>query len=477
MKKIIAFVLLAGLLPACDSFLEEKPLDFLGANEFYKTEKDLTVGLNAVFAIMQSQNYYQRTVWLVSELPGEYLQVSGSNGVRQEIQDFTYTGLNGEITNWWTYPYTLIGRANELLEKAPSIPMDDTKRNIAMGNARFLRGLAYFDLVRSFGDVPLVLTTTQTVADIAKPSRAPIADVYNQIIEDLKFAEANCPKESAIGSAEKGRVSTIAASALLAKVFLTRASSSAAQADDNQTALTQCNKVIDLPAGKSSQYQLLTNYADVFDIAKENGPEHIFSVQFDLPPSIGNITIQMQYPNESALIGGGGAGSFKVATAFATSYAASDTRGAWNVSNKAGTKTLSNYFFYKYRDPIRQGNNSRVNWPVLRYADVLLMQSEALNNLNPADVNKFIGINAVRARAGLTPLSLATTPTKDNFIDALLKERAWELCLEGHRRYDLIRMGRFKQVRNITNDKYLLFPVPDTETSLNPNLLPNNTGF
>jgi starch-binding outer membrane protein, SusD/RagB family len=472
MKKIIVFVLIVGFLPACDSFLEEKPLDFLGADSFYKTEKDLTVGLNAVFAIMQSQNYYQRTVWLVSELPGEYLQVSGTNGVRQEIQNFTYTGVNGEITNWWVYSYTLIARANELLEKAPAIPMDDTKRNIIMGNARFLRGLAYFDLVRSFGDVPVVLTTTQTVADIAKPSRAPIADVYNQIIDDLKFAEANCVKESAIGATEKGRASTMAATSLLAKVFLTRASTSAAQAGDTQAALDACNKVI-----ASNQYQLLPIYSDVFDVVKENGPEHIFSVQFDLPPSIGNITIQMQYPNESVLVGGGGAGSFKAATAFATSYAVADKRGAWNVSNKAGTKTLSSYFFYKYRDPNRQGNNSRVNWLILRYADILLMQSEALNSLNPNDVTKFNGINAVRTRAGLTPLSLATTPSKDDFIDALLKERAWELCLEGHRRYDLIRMSRFKQARNITDDKYLLFPVPDIENSLNPNLLPNNPGF
>jgi starch-binding outer membrane protein, SusD/RagB family len=260
-------------------------------------------------------------------------------------------------------------------------------------------------------------------------------------------------------------------------VYLTRATSSAGQPGDNQAALDACNRVI-----SSALYQLLPVYSDVFDVTKENGAEHIFSVQFDLPPHIGNITIQMQYPNESALVGGGGAGSFKVNPKFVNSYDAADVRKNWNVSNMAGTKTLSNYFFYKYRDPQRQGNNSRANWPVLRYADVLLMQSEALNNLNPADASKFSGINAVRSRAGLTPLDFTTTPTADDFVTALVQERGWELCLEGHRRYDLIRLGRLKAVQKTIynrdlDDKYLLFPIPDTEMALNPNLNPNNPGF
>jgi hypothetical protein len=225
----------------------------------------------------------------------------------------------------------------------------------------------------------------------------------------------------------------------------------------------------------SNVYKLQPVFSDVFDIAKENGAEHIFSVQFDLPPAIGNITIQMQYPNESVLVGGGGAGSFKVNPAFATSYEATDTRRDWTVTNKAGAKTLPLYFFYKYRDALRQGNNSRANWPVIRYADVLLMQSEAMNNLNPADANKFNGINLVRTRAAIDNLTLATTPSSADFVTALIRERGWELALEGHRRYDLIRFNKLKEIqksvynRDIT-DAQLLFPIPDTEVELNPNL-------
>lgn len=476
MKKFIILLFAVSVLSSCESFLEEKPYDFLGTN-FYQTEKDAVIGLNGVFGQLQSQNYYQRTVWLVSELPGDYLQVALPNTVREELWGFTYTGANAEIGNWFNSAYAMISRANDLLDKVPAIPMEDAKRNVILGNARFLRGMAYFDLVRSFGPVPLVLTPVKSAGDDMKPSRASIEAVYNQIIEDLTFAETNCPLESAIPAAEKGRVSKGAAGALLAKVYLTRASSSAAQSSDNQSALDACNRVID-----SNVYSLVPDYADVFDIAKENGPEHIFSVQYDLPPHIGNITIQMQYPNESGLIGGPGAGSFKVNPDFATSYDAADERGPWNVSNMAGAKPLANYFFYKYRDPLRQGNNSRANWPVLRYADVLLMQSEAINNLDEANAEKFDGINAVRDRAGITALDFTTTPTEDDFVDALLQERAWELCLEGHRRYDLIRFGKLQEVQQevygrVIDDKYLLFPIPDTEMSLNPNLEPNNPGF
>jgi hypothetical protein len=117
----------------------------------------------------------------------------------------------------------------------------------------------------------------------------------------------------------------------------------------------------------------------------------------------------------------------------------------------------------------------------LRYADVLLMQSEAMNQLDPNDTKKFDGINKVRIRAGLTSLNIVNTVTKDNFVDALVNERAWELCMEGHRRWDLIRLGKLKQVmqanRNIAvQDNQFLMPIPQTELDLNTNLK-QNAGF
>jgi starch-binding outer membrane protein, SusD/RagB family len=481
-KYIIFFILTFSTLISCQSFLEETPEDFLGGDNFYKNEADASIGLNGIFGQLQSQTYYQRTVWSVLELTGDYLQSALVNAPRQELEQYTYTSTNAEINNWWVSSYSLINRANDLIEKVPAIKFqDEAKKNNIMGNARFLRALAYFDLVRSFGEVPLILETIKGPNDNMKPSRSPIAEVYQQIIEDLEFAEKNCFEEKAIPAGEKGRVSSGAATSLLAKVYLTRASTPAAEAGDNQAALDACNRVIALNT------YALQEYTSIFSPDKENWsnatPEHIFEVQFDLPPHIGNIIIQMQYPtNGESLPGKAGAGSFKVNPKFVESYAVEDIRKSWNIGqvNSAG-----NYFFYKYRDPQRQGNNSRVNFIVLRFADVLLMRSEALNNINPADEAKLTDINKVRERAGLTgamQLKMEDVASKEAFANAIAMERAWELCLEGHRRFDLLRLGLLKEYQQkfysrTIEDNYLLFPIPSTETTLNPNLLPNNPGF
>jgi starch-binding outer membrane protein, SusD/RagB family len=184
----------------------------------------------------------------------------------------------------------------------------------------------------------------------------------------------------------------------------------------------------------------------------------------------------------------GGSGSFVANTNFyANGYPADDTiRRNWNLASKVGATTVSP-FIYKYRDAqwIAGSNNSRMNWIVLRYADVLLMQSEAINNLTPADASKFDGINTVRARAGLTSptqqYSFANVATPSDFVDTLVQERARELCVEGHRRWDLIRLGRYKQIEagigfTLQDYQYLL-PLPQTELDANKNLRPQNPGY
>jgi hypothetical protein len=182
----------------------------------------------------------------------------------------------------------------------------------------------------------------------------------------------------------------------------------------------------------------------------------------------------------------GGSGSFQAnANFFANGYPSYDTvRSSWNVSNKVGASTVAPYI-YKYRDAQWKSgsNNSRVNWIVLRYADVLLMQSEAMNNLTPADPAKFNGINQVLTRAKIpaaNQYSLANVVTAADFTDTLVKERARELCVEGHRRWDLIRLGRYRQIEaaqgfTLQDYQYVL-PIPQTEIDANKNLK-QNTGY
>ncbi len=481
MKKIfIALALVPLLFSSCKKALEEKPYSVLTPVNFYQNAADAQLAINGVLSQLQPQAYYQRTIYLITELTGDGLvPLLTQNQERIDLYKMQYTSSNIEITNWWQNSYKLISRANDVIANVPGINMDVSAKNNIVGNAMFLRALAYFDLVRSFGDVPLLLQPVSGLNDPnLYPSRTEASKVYQQIISDLKYAESNCFTEDKITL--KGMVSSGAASAMLARVYLQRASTTFADASDNQNALNQCNKVIG-----AGLYKLMPNYSDVFNWDKKYYPtqtEHIFDVQFgdNNTSTTQNITIRMFSPS-----GLKGSGSFVAnLDLFNNTYVKDDAiRKNWNLSNMVGTSTVVPYI-NKYRDPqwVAGSNNSRMNWIVIRYADVLMMQSEAMNNLNPSDPAKFNGLNAVRARAGLTlpaqQLSLANTPTQSAFVDSLVKDRSRELCIEGHRRWDLIRLGRYKTVEKAANnitvqDFQLLFPIPSTEMDANKNLKQN----
>lgn len=478
MKKliIISTIVLTGLV-SCKKFLTENPYSILSTNNFYQTSGDAEVALNGVFGTMTAQTYYGRTSWTVSELGGEDLTVPAtSSSDRITLGNYTANNSNGEVSNWWINIYSMINRANDVIANVPGISMDTAARNDIVGNARFLRALGYFELIRSFGDVPLLLTPTTATSNLF-PAKTKVAAIYTQIIQDLQYAEANCLLESKITAAYKGRVSSGAASTILAKVYLTRAATADADANDYNNALTECNKVIN-----SGQYTLLPNYKAIFDWTNKfpATPENIFAVQFAEPPSTGNIIIRML---TSAKTTPAGSASFYVPTPFAQSYIPADSiRKKFNITNqdKSATGVFTTnplYFYTKFNtDPTwtAQSNNSMANWIITRYADVLLMQSEAMHFINPADPNQFNGINAVRTRAGLTgvnQLDFTNTPSSDDFITALLNERAWELCMEGHRRWDLIRLGRIQSAllagKGVTvPSANPLLPIPLTQITL-----------
>ncbi|RAJ83135.1 putative outer membrane starch-binding protein [Chitinophaga dinghuensis] len=479
MKKNISIIFLAAAmgLGACKKSLDETPRGFLTPDNAFQDASDAQTAVNGMLSQLQPQAYYQRTIYIITECSTDGLMpITGQTPERTEMYNLTYTAGNAEIKNWWQNSYKLISRANDIIANVPKISMDDTQKKNLLGNAYFLRGMAYFDLVRSFGDVPLLLTTVTGINDPnIRPTRTAAATVYKQVIADLQYAESNCFPENKITL--KGMVSSGAASAMLARVYLQRNSTAWKESTDNQNALDECNKVIG-----SGLYKLLPNYQDIFDCDKKNGPEHIFSVQFGSngTGTTQNIIVRMFSP-----AGLGGSGSFLASPLFYTQgyYGTEDVRRTWNLSNSDGTATPVAPYVAKYRDPqwVKGSNNARNNWIVLRYADVLLMQSEAMNNLDPSNVAKFNGLNQVRQRAGLTAasyqLNLSNTPTPDAFVDTLVKDRARELFVEGHRRWDLIRLGRYKQVEqqlgNTLQDYQQLFPLPQSELDANPNLKQN----
>lgn len=470
--KILALIIATSTLVSCKKFLTEEPGSFLTPSNFYQNEKDAIAALNGVFSVMQPQSFYQRTVYTVSDNASDLMYAGPGAADRNTLTSHTFTGVNGEITNWYVNNYRLIKNANEVITYVPPINMAEANKNNILGNARFLRALGYFNLVNAFGEIPMILAPVSATDPNLYPKKATLAEIYAQIIADLQFAEQNCFAEKNISTADKGRVASGSASALLAKVLLTRAKSSAAKPTDSQDALAACNKVI----ADNGSYALLSNYADIFSSDNKYNKEIVFAVRFGAAPNVANITLRMFYPTVL-----GGYGSFLVSSYFFNNgfpEGNRDIRKTYSLANSAAGTAVTP-FIYKFKDSQwKKDNNSRTDWFVLRMAEVYLLQSEAMHNINPSDANKFNGINAVRTRAGLTlpadQLNLTNTAGDDAFVTALLAERARELCGEGQRRWDLLRLGRLKTamatVGVTVDDKHLLFPIPDSEKDVNTNL-------
>jgi hypothetical protein len=485
-KIIFALLVLAVFTAGCKKALDEQTFTNLNQTIFPKTAGDLRVLCNGLYNMFEVNEHYGRSYIIMSDLFSDEVATNASSGPRYEIDNFQITPGNTETTRAWVRNFTIISRANVIIQKAPLIGLPDQITRPYIAEARFIRALCYFELVRFFGDVSLILQS-QTNLDslqVLKPHRTPQNQVYAQIIADLQYAQTYLPKENDIPSSYKGTASSGAATSLLAKAYLTRAYMPFAAPDDFSNAAVACEQVIN-----SAQYNLFANYADVFDVNKKNGIEHIFSIQYDKSPNNAGALTGFYVPQEVYPYA---FGVFPVERKFYDSFPSNDVvrkkyvffdrgTGLTGVNYDYLTTPTSTPYCGKYRDDVSAavGFNDRCNFPILRYADVLLMHSEALNRINPADNNKYNGINKVRARVNLSPLSGLGQP---DFENAVLDERHWELCFEGQRRPDLIRLGKLVSVMTAlgkTNihvyNKY--YPVPQTEIDINQNLLPQNQGY
>ena len=484
---------LAALLFAtsCDSFLDPSPSDVLTPENFYKTSSDAIAATNAVYE--STKWSYWLGFWYVSDIATDDIMAGprfGSDGHR--MSDYIFNSTEWPMGDMWGNAYWIINRANTVLDRVPPITMDPTLRDRLLNEARFLRANAYFNLVRSFGDVPLLDHEVKSL-DGLRVSRAPAADVYALIVSDLQQAAAGLPA-SYTGS-DIGRVTSGAARAMLAKVYLTR--------QDWANAAQTAGQLI-----ATNRYTLLPNWKDCFKIAaKITNSESIFEINYDglLDPNAGSIHTLFSLPADFP--GGAAYGLMTVAPSLANLFDSADTRGL------GGTFITSPYVdalgrtatwadppatlgpaFLKYldqtdfqnmhqRDWQRQSND----WIVLRYADVLLMYAEAVNE-GGAPVPAMTAeqaLNAVRTRAGIRPvLGLSTAA----FRDSVWLERRREFVFEGQRWFDLSRWGTLNAAIQAKTAELgvispgetglhgvpsNLLPLPLGELSKNPNLTQN----
>ena len=479
----IAFIIAGSLFASCNK-LAEDPASVTVAGQFYKTPADAIAAVSAVYSTLNSDPaadfpIYGRNLNLLTCNGSDELVFSPSNtnpDVRA-LGTTTYVPANDRIRKIWQQHYYGISRANVAIDNISDISIDTTLRGRLVREARFVRALLYFNLVRLFGDVPLILHDPTTVdVNSLKVGRTSKDSVYQQIIVDLTDA-VNLPRT--YSGADIGRTTSGAAHALLAKVYITRR--------DWPNALNELQKVLTAGAFTGATgiygYNLFANYKDAFQKATKNGVEHIFSVQFET---------NLGAKNSTQFISSGSFNSFNPAVypgdvpADSTLYQlfdGNDTRRGvtffTTLYNAATGQTINfgaprfNKFIDYSLSPLTSQAQSGLNFPVIRYADILLLYAETLNELNSGpNPDAYAAINKVRTRAGIPNLTAGLNQTA--FRDSVFFERRKEFILEGNRWFDLSRRGgsylydALKKIPAKTGAalKDTLYPIPQVEIDL-----------
>jgi hypothetical protein len=519
-----AALALAGI-SACndDAFLTEVPFDFVGPENFYQTSGDALAAIAGVYATSThttGDNYYGRNFVMLSEFMTEMQTVYlSATNERSLVDNYTFTASHAYIYSTWQGAYQGVNRANSVIGRVPAIVMDTTLRNRIVGEAKFLRALHYFNLVRLFGDVPLLTEETTSIDNLQRP-RSPADSVWGLIFKDLTEAATVLPRNYT--GTDIGRATRGAAKTLLAKAYLHRASIAAAGAAnktaDYQKALTLLQDV-----KANDGYALVSNFSTLFDMTNENNAEVIFDIQCSRSNGIG-CRLSNQVAPRLSNYGSSQNGSFTAEQPFLDAFVANDTRRAttWtlNYTTKQSTTAVWTVTtadprgaFYvgtartdstvcpnmgKFLDKLSvTAGNDEPNYIILRYGDNLLMESEIINELSGPTTEAYAAINAVRTRAGIG--ALVAGLSQPAFRDSVFAQRRLELAMEGPNGYFdsqrnwtwsktrieanmatgnalRFRSSRYPKFQTAITDRFKLMPIPQRARDLNP-LLTQNTGW
>ena len=481
---LIAIALLGFSFSSCSDFLEQNPQTDLSENDFYKTADDILSAVNGAYSSLQEGDIYGN--WYVfGEIPSDNTrnQLSGSVTTQNEFDQFYIDTQNSMIANFWKAAYKVINRTNTILGRIDGIEINTELANRYKLECKFIRALMYFNLVRVYGDVPLVLKEI-SISESYDILREPKENVYNQIIADLKEAQ-DLPVS--YSTAEDGRATQGAAKALLANVYMTLHKYAEAE--------TILAEIIN-----SGRYSLLENtpgslnidgYKNVFSPVNHNSKEGIFEIQF-LKGGYGEGS---NYANNFApensgtnvvAVGGTGGNNIPEMDIY-NAYEEGDLRRDFSMSlgyydNRKNNEWVESRYVCKFMDVPYQNNDASNNYPVIRYADVILMYAEALNqNGKTAEACKYLNMTRRRGFGYQTtetsPVDLQTTD-KAQFALMVEQERRVELAFENHRWFDLISTGRAVEVMRSKgfslNETNLICPIPQKQIDVNPKLTQND---
>ncbi len=521
MKRIYVIALLAILGSSCNKFLSTKPTDFLSPEYYYNTESNMLDALSGVYQPLGTASIYGDAMFFnLGAGTDESFRAATSSTTGVWVYNYDYT--DAYVNGLWQQLYQGIERANLLIQNINLAPMDSLERKAILGETLFLRGYYYYMLVSNWGGVPLRIVPTPSPSDIST-SRSSIADVYAQILKDMEAAEPMVYTSTKLASAS--RVSRTVVEGVLARVCLTMAGyplqdkskytdalmwAKKVQASGEHTLITAAvNPDGDNNSGFS---QVFVNEAqDKYDVRETMWEsEEDRAVNYYLGGRVGNdIGIGFTAPNYPD--SGYCYGTIRVTARFFNLYKAGDLRRDWAIGPFSYNSTTGKRSYYtasqiynrnagKWRRTYetflpKDKNYTIINFPLLRYSDVLLMLAEAENQVNGPTQTAYDAINQVRRRGYGIALnqsgSAADLPAgmdQGQFQQTIQDERSRELCFETLRRPDLIRWGIFVQTMNAVGaelkanggtyaygslaglnvtQKHLLFPIPSGEMSVN----------
>jgi hypothetical protein len=449
LRHLLSAALLVAAAAGCDDVLQTEPTTALPQDQMIVDAATARAALNGAYDALQSGSYYGLDMLLLGDLPADNAVWTGTFQFLDDIAKNDIKADNAEVAAMWSALYNQIERDNVVLQRVPQLTdIADTARNDVLGQAHFLRALSYHNLVKYWGAVPMPLEPAAGPADAQAYTRAPVEQVYAQILSDLDRAQ------QLITNTSNTRYATpTAARALRARVLLYRASlpGNANAAADYQGALDAANAVL---AGRDT---LVVPYAELFAATGANTTEDVFRVNFNATEtnSISNYYLQV------------GRAEVAPSPSIDAAYPTGDLRKAWSVRPSGNTNRPLNGNKYSARPGTEHVH-------VIRLAELVLIKAEVLARQNrlPEAVAEY---NKVRVRAGLRPHVLGTdVTTQASVLAAIDLERRLELAFEGDRWPDLVRRGVAAQVKGFTSRPgQALLPIPLRDTRISPGLTQN----
>lgn len=457
--RISCLLALLGSMISCSDYMDLTPKSSATTAGFYKNADDIKTALNACYGPLQSGNMYKGNFVTMMEVRSDNVKDNNpgaSSGVYYNIDAFTAGADNTIFRSVWSTCYNQVFRINELLDNIEIVTNPALKSQYE-GEACFLRALTYFNMVRLWGDIPVILTPIST-DDAYSMSRNSIASVYEAIESDLQKALAL--PASYQSDSDMGRATSMAAKALLGKVYLTEKKYS--------DAARILKEVIQ---SESASCGLLDNVADVFKVSNKLNKEILFAVHYSKSIAGETASTHDAYTK------------FDIDDNLKESYEATDER-----ADLLQTVPIDGQYIVKKYADTKDPTTLAVgfDFPVLRYSDVLLMYAEALNEVgydSSASSEALTCLNRVRSRAKASEYTSSQLNSQSTFRDAVLNERRLELPLENHRWFDLLRTGTaissLAKVNQPISEKDLLYPIPENEVLLmdNPEGFPQNPGY